>query len=168
MSLVIRPETTADQAAIRQVNWTAFGGEDEPRLVDALREGGYARISLVAEERGQVVGHILFSALPIATPQGYIEVLALAPLAVIPSQQRRGIGSNLVTEALRACRDAGHRAVIVVGHPEFYCRFGFSAERARQLRSPFSGQASMALELVPGALEAVEGNVLYPPPFGVG
>src|SRR5689334_9340325 len=75
MSPIIRPETTADHEAIREVNRTAFAGEDEARLVDALREGGYARLSLVAEEEGRVVGHILFSALTIATPQGNIEAL---------------------------------------------------------------------------------------------
>ena len=166
MSPVIRPETPADHAAIREVNRLAFGGDDEARLVDALRDGGYVRVSLVAEEGGRVVGHILFSDLPIVTAGGTVEALALAPMAVIPSHQRRGIGSMLVREGLRACREAGHRIVVVLGHPEFYPRFGFSAKLAERLRSPFSGPAFMAVELVPGALEGVEGEVRYPPPFG--
>ena len=123
--------------------------------------------SLVAEEGGRVVGHILFSDLPIVTADGTVEALALAPLAVLPSHQRRGIGSLLVREGLRACREAGHRIVVVLGHPEFYPRFGFSAELAERLKSPFSGPAFMAAELVPGALEGVEGEVRYPPPFGL-
>jgi putative acetyltransferase len=165
MSLTIRPETTADHAAIREVNRLAFGGEGEARLVDALREGGYARVSLVAEEEGQIVGHLLFSTLTIATARGEIEALSLAPLAVVPSHQRRGIGSSLVREGLRTCREAGHRIVIVLGHPEFYPRFGFSAKLAEPLRSPYSGPAFMAVELVPDALRGIEGKVRYPPPF---
>lgn len=166
MSPVVRPETTADHAAIRQVNRLAFGREGEARLVDDLRDGGYARLSLVAEEDGQVVGHILFSDLPTVTPGGMVPALALAPMAVIPSHQRRGIGSMLVREGLLACRDAGHRVVVVLGHPEFYPRFGFSAKLAERLESPFTGPAFLALELVPGALEGVEGEVRYAPPFG--
>ena len=75
----------------------------------------------------------------------------------------------LVREGLRTCVEAGHRIVVVLGHPEFYSRFGFSAKLARRLKSPYSGPAFMALELVSGALEGVEGEVQYPPPFdGVG
>ena len=135
----IRPETAADLAAIREVNRLAFDGEDEARLVDALRDGGYVRLSLVAEEEGRVVGHILFSDLPIVTEGGTVQALALAPMAVIPSHQRRGIGSMLVGEGLRTCAEAGHRIVVVLGHPEFYPRFGFSAKMAGRLRSPLLG-----------------------------
>jgi putative acetyltransferase len=163
---VIREETADDHPAIREVNRLAFGREDEGRLVDALRDGGYARVSLVAEVDGQIVGHILFSDLPIVTPEGTVPALSLAPMAVIPSHQRRGIGSMLVREGLRACQDAGHEIVIVLGHPEFYPRFGFSARLAERLKAPISGEAFMALELVPGALEGIEGEVRYPPPFG--
>jgi putative acetyltransferase len=123
---------------------------------------------MVAEVDGQVVGHILFSGLPIMTVVGIVEALSLAPMAVIPLRQGRGIGSMLVMEGLRACTEAGHRIVIVLGHPEFYPRFGFSAKlAAERLKSPFSGPAFMAVELVPGALEGVDGEVRYPPPFGV-
>lgn len=165
MSPIIRPETSVDHAAVREVNRLAFGGGDEARLVDALRDGGYARVSLVAEEGDQIVGHILFSDLPIVTPGGTVPALSLAPMAVIPSHQRRGIGSSLVREGLRACREAGHRIVIVLGHPEFYPRFGFSAKLAELLRCPYSGPAFMAVESVPDALRDIEGEVRYPPPF---
>jgi putative acetyltransferase len=165
MSLVIRPETTADRTSIREVNIPAFGREDEARLVEALRDGGHSLASLVAEEGGQVVGQILFSELPIATEEGTVEALSLAPMAVLPSRQRLGIGSLLVREGLRACRESGHRIVVVLGHPECYPRFGFSAKMGVRLRSPFSGPAFMALELVPGALDGVEGEVRYTPPF---
>jgi putative acetyltransferase len=165
---VVRPERASDLPAIRGVNRLAFGRDEEARLVDALRDGGHVRASLVAEVDGRVVGHVLFSDLTIVTTIGKVEALALAlaPLAVIPSHQRRGIGSKLVREGLRACAKAGHRIVIVLGHPEFYPRFGFSAKLAERLESPFSGPAFMAIELVPGTLEGVEGGVRYPAPFG--
>jgi putative acetyltransferase len=167
MNVVIRSETTADLDAIRHVNRLAFGQDDEARLVDALRGGGYVRVSLVAEQAGQVVGHILFSDLPIHTEAGTVSALALAPMAVVPTFQKQGIGSALVRQGLEECRRQGHQIVVVVGHPHFYPRFGFSSKLAERLISPFSGRESfMSLELVPGALDGVAGRVQYPPPFG--
>lgn len=165
-SMLIRPETIADHEAIRKVNSLAFGQEAEARLVDALRDGGYVRVSLVAEKDGQVVGHILFSDLPIITEGGIVPALALAPMAVLPAQQRQGIGSGLVRRGLEICREQGHRIVIVLGHTDFYPRFGFSAKLAESLSSPFGGGESwMAIELVPQALVGVVGKVQYSPPF---
>jgi putative acetyltransferase len=167
LTTLIRPETAADHAAIRHVNRHAFGQDTEAQLVDALRAGGYLRVSLVAEQAEQVVGHILFSDLPIVTDAGTVPALALAPMAVLPACQRQKIGSALVRRGLEVCRERGHRIVVVVGHPHFYPRFGFSAKLAARLDSPFSGQESfMAVELVPGALQGVSGKVKYPPPFG--
>jgi putative acetyltransferase len=164
--VLIRPETTGDHEAIRQVNRLAFGQDEEARLVDALREGGYVRLSLVAERDGQVVGHILFSELPIITEAGTVPALALAPMAVLPAFQGQGIGSALIRRGLEICRDEGHRIVIVLGHPDYYPRFGFSAKLAESLSSPFGGgQAWMALDLMPGALAGMVGRVQYPPPF---
>jgi putative acetyltransferase len=167
LSVTVRAEKPEDVQAVREVNLLAFGQEDEARLVDALRGGGHARLSLVAEEAGQVVGHILFSDLPIVTPAGMLNALALAPMAVLPARQRQGIGSRLAREGLRACAEAGHRIVVVVGHPDFYPRFGISARLAERLKAPFSGPPFMALELVPGALADVTGEVRYAPPFGL-
>jgi putative acetyltransferase len=167
MILTVHAETPEDLEAVRQVNRKAFGREDEARLVDALRGGGYARLSLVAEEAGRVVGHVLFSDLPIVTQAGTLHALALAPVAVLSDRQRQGIGSRLIREGLRTCAEAGHRVVVVLGHPLYYPRFGFSARLAERLKAPFSGPAFMALELVPGALADVTGEVRYPPPFGL-
>ena len=123
-------------------------------------------MSLVAEMDGQVVGHILFSRVAIVTEFGTVEALSLAPMAVMPDCQRQGIGSKLVEAGLEACRERGHKIIVVLGHPEFYPRFGFSAELAQPLESPFGGgDAWMALELVPGALEGVQGRVEFSPPF---
>src|SRR3954467_9586625 len=96
MNVHIRAEVAADHDAIRRVNRLAFGQDEEARLVDALREGGHVRLSLVAERAGQVVAHILFSDLPIVTEAETIPAIALAPMAVLPEFQNQGIGSALV------------------------------------------------------------------------
>ena len=166
MNILIRPETEADHEAIRHVNCLAFGQDEEARLVDALRGGGYVRVSLVAEAGSQVVGHILFSDLPIITGVGTVPALVLAPMAVLPAFQNQGIGSALVQRGLEECRQQGHRIVVVLGHAHFYPRFGFSPKLAAHLESPFSGGDSfMAVDLVPGALCGVAGRVQYAPPF---
>ncbi len=162
----VRPEVATDHEAIGHVNRLAFGQDDEARLVDALRDGGYLRLSLVAEQGEQVVGHILFSELPIITQASTIPALALAPLAVLPDFQKQGIGSARCAKGLDECRRQRHRVVVVLGHPTFYSWFGFSPKLAASLDSPFSGRESfMAVELVPGALNGVTGKVQYPPPF---
>lgn len=169
MTTRIRQESSADQEAVRHVNRLAFDQDDEAGIVEGLRNGGYVRVSLVAEVEGQVVGHILFSDLPILTDGGTLMALALAPMAVLPEFQRKGIGSALVREGLKVCREAGHRIVIVLGHADFYPRFGFSAKLAEPLASPFGGRdAWMAMELGPETLAGVTGWVRYPPPFGAG
>jgi putative acetyltransferase len=166
MNPLIRPETTADHDAILHVNRLAFGQDAEARLVEALRDGGYVRASLVAEKDQQVVGHILFSDLLIITQAGTVAALALAPLAVVPEFQKQGIGSALVRRGLEVCTEQGHRIIVVVGHPHYYQRFGFSSKLAAHLESPYSGRDSfMAVELVPRALDGVTGRVQYPPPF---
>jgi putative acetyltransferase len=162
---VIRPEAVEDWHAIRSVHRQAFDREDEGRLVDLLRDGGYARLSLVAERAGEIVGHVLFSELSIISSGGPVSALALAPLAVTPNHQRRGVGSQLVREGLIRCGQSGHRIVIVLGHAGYYPRFGFSAQLAARLRSPYAGPNFMAVELDSGALDGVIGDVQYPPPF---
>jgi predicted N-acetyltransferase YhbS len=166
MKVTIRSETSADHEAIRHVNRLAFGQDAEARLVDALRDEGYVRVSLVAERAGQIVGHILFSDLPILTGARTVPALALAPMSVLSEFQNQGIGSALVRCGLEKCRQQGHKIVVVLGHPHFYQRFGFSPKLATHLDSPFSGKDSfMAMELVPEALYGMAGRVQYAPPF---
>ncbi|MCC6790254.1 MAG: N-acetyltransferase [Thermomicrobiales bacterium] len=160
----IREERPGDEEAIREVNRLAFEGELEGRLIDALRTGGYVVASLVADDGGSIVGHALFSTLPIETDRGAVAGAALAPAAVRPARQRAGIGSALIRRGLALCRERGCAAVVVLGHPGYYPRFGFSAELAARLTAPYAGPALMALELVPGALDR-GGTVRYAPPF---
>lgn len=166
-SCVIRSEMPEDEAAVFALNARAFDTDAEARLVDALRRSGDVELSLVAEVEQSIIGHLLLSSLQIETGSTTISSLALAPMAVAPEWQRRGIGSALVIEGLNRARAAGHTSVVVLGHPEFYPRFGFSADLARPLKSPFSGEAWMACELVPGALAGVAGHVRYAGPFGI-
>src|SRR5262245_38973128 len=147
--VTIRPEGPHDLVAIREVNRLAFGGEEEVAIVDRLRADGLVIASLVATDGDLLVGHILFSKLPIDRPRDPLVAAALAPMAVRPERQRQGIGSFLVRAGLDICRKEALPAVVVVGHPDYYPRFGFSAELAAQLSSPFSGPAFMAMELVP-------------------
>lgn len=167
MNVLIRPETPADREGIAEVNRQAFGQADEARLMEELRTGGFVRVSLVAEVDSRIVGHILFSDLPIVSENHTTAALSLAPLAVLPECQRQGIGQALVIEGLATCRSLGHRIVMVLGDPGYYARFGFSPTLAETLDSPFAGEFFMALELVPGSLSNVAGRVTYPPPFGV-
>ena len=164
---VIREDRPSDYAAIRALNNEAFGGDDEGRLVDQLRQDGTVIVSLVAVYNDEVVGHILFSELPIGTPGGVIAGVALAPMAVSPKFHRLGIGSALDRQGLDVCKKRGKAVVVVVGHREYYSRFDFSAELAQRLQSPYAGEHCMALELVPNALDGVTGTLHYPRAFEI-
>jgi putative acetyltransferase len=167
----VRPETPGDIPAIYDVNLRAFGQTAEAQLVDALRWDGdfIPELSLVAADGGRIVGHILFPPVTISSPEGDIAALALAPMAVLPECQGRGIGALLVKEGLATCRRLGHRIVIVVGHPAYYPKFGFFPARERGIDVPFPvpDEALMVTALVEGALEGVHGTVRYPHAFDV-
>lgn len=166
----IRQETPFDIPAIHIVNQKAFGGRDaEAMLVDDIRQSEHfiPELSLVADENGQIVGHILFSRIHVETEDGPVPALALAPMAVLPEYQKIGIGSELVKQGLSTSKRLGHSIVIVLGHSGYYPRFGFSASAAKSLECPYGdcGAAWMALELVAGALQGIRGRVVYPSAF---
>ena len=163
----IRAETEADWAAIDDVNRQAFGRVEEATLVRRLRDDGLVVASLVAEQDQAVVGHLMLSQLPTVVEGRRLQAVALAPVAVRPERQRQGIGSLLVEASVEAARERSVEAIIVLGHPRYYPRFGFSAAAAQGLAAPFSGEAFMALELVPGALAGKAGWVHYPAAFGL-
>jgi len=146
MSMIsIRSAQPRDREAIRLVEEHAFGQPAESGLVDALVTGGDAVLELVAEEDGQVVGHILFSRLHVVEGRGRFPAVALAPLAVEPSFHGTGIGGALVREAHLRLKAAGEKLAIVLGDPAYYGRFGYSHERAAGFDSAWQGEALQAL-----------------------
>ena len=167
MTWRLRDEAPLDCRPIHELNSVVFGRADEPELIDSLRDAGDVVASIVALEADRIIGHILFSKLAVTGSARAVHAAALAPMAVHPARQRSGIGSALVRRGLDVCGARDIEVVIVLGHPAYYPRFGFSAATAARLRAPFSGPAFMALELVPGALEGFEGTVRYAPAFGL-
>ena len=167
--IAIQPEREKDYSAIHEINVLAFGRENEARLVNKIREAldFIPELSLVAIKNGRVVGHILFSRIIIQSKAGSFPALALAPMAVHPKFQNQGIGSKLVRQGLERCRNRGHKIVVVVGHPQYYPRFGFSSARTKGLEAPFPvpDEVFMVLELVRGALHDTTGMVTYPQEF---
>jgi putative acetyltransferase len=165
--IIVRAEAPADLVSIRRVVEIAFGGPLEADLVDALRAAGAMTLSLVAEVDGNVVGHIAFSPVTIDTEAGPFAAVGLAPMAVLPEHQRAGVGTRLAREGLDELRRLGHGAVVVLGHPEYYPRFGF--ERASRFgvrwENECPDEAFMALELRPGALAGRAGVLRYRPEF---
>lgn len=118
----IREERPGDIAAVRAVNRRAFGQDQESNIVEALRTNGGALLSLVAKVNNEVVGHIMYSPLSV---DGTVHGAALGPMAVLPEHQRRGIGSKLIEAGNRKLKDSGYPFIIVVGHSDYYPRFGF-------------------------------------------
>ena len=160
---MIRHARPADHAAIRDIVHAAFGQADEADLVERLRAAGDVMFELIEEdENGEIVGNILYSRLWADSVHLYA---ALAPLAVRPDRQRDGVGKRLTAASLETAKEFGAHAVIVLGHPEYYPKFGFSAQAAAKVKSPYSGSpAFMALALEDGALDEAL-LVAYPDAF---
>jgi putative acetyltransferase len=160
--MLIRNEREADRAAIHALNTATFETPAEADLVDALRQQAHPVVSLVAEENQAIVGHILFS--PVELP-GHPEtrIMGLAPMAVAPGLQNKGIGSALVRAGLEQCRQLGFGAVVVLGHPGFYPRFGFAPATRFGIGCDYEvpEEVFRALELRPGTLRGASGKVRY-------
>ena len=166
--ITVRPETAEDIRAIDVVHISAFGGEAEAQLVSALRESTtYNReLSQVAELGGRIVGHVLLTRVPLRKDGEEKHVLALGPMSVVPSQSHRGIGSELINASIRLAKEKGYGAIVVLGHPEYYKRFGFVQARELQVTCnlPAPEDALTVMEIVEGNL-AGGGHVEYPEPF---
>jgi putative acetyltransferase len=148
----LRPPTGKDFDAIREVVTAAFGREAEALIVDGVRAEGVAMVELVVEDAGEILGYVLFSRMT-TEPAG--RFAGLGPVAVRPDRQGQGIGEALCDAGVAAVRALGADAIVVLGHPDYYPRFGFSHDAAANIASPFADrEAFMALELKPGALAA--------------
>jgi putative acetyltransferase len=163
----IRATTSADAAHVAalhtQAFTAAFGRSNEAALVARMQADGDVVLSLAALVEGRAVGHALWFRLQITLASATSSAVGLGPIAVHPDHQRRGIGSALIRAGHRQLADAGERLVIVLGHPEYYPRFGFSAAAAAAFQAPWSGPAFMALALSPDA--PIAGRVSYPRAF---
>lgn len=158
----IRPERAADVPGIRALNLAAFDTSTEADLVDALRLHADPIVSLVADDSQTIVGHILFSPVTLL-PSPEVRIMGLAPMSVEPARQRQGIGSALIHEGLARCRRLGSGVVVVLGHAEYYPRFGFTPASRFGLQCEYDvpDDVFMALELEPGILRDRPGTIRY-------
>jgi predicted N-acetyltransferase YhbS len=170
MNMLIRQEREKDYDAVYQVVKSAFeqmemASGNEQDLVNRLRKSAafIPELSLVAEMAGRITGHIMFTKMKI----GQHPSLALAPVAVLPAHQKQGIGGKLIEEGHRIARELGYSSVILVGHPDYYPRFGYQRASHWNIQAPFEvpDEAFMVLELREGGLEDVSGTIEYAPEF---
>jgi len=164
----IRKEKDSDKENIWKVNAEAFETEAEANLVNVLRDSGNFFISLVAEEDEEIVGHILFTPVELIGDESGLKLLGLAPMAVLTNLQKKGIGSQLVKTGIEKCSAQGNDAVVVLGYPEYYPKFGFVPSVKFGIKSEYDvpDEAFMVLELKEGSLKGKNGIIKYHPAFG--
>jgi len=167
--IIIRYEQPGDEKAISKVNDLAFGQPNEGKLIEALRRRKefVDRLSIVAEYKADIIGHILFFPVSIRMEKGTRKTLSLAPLAVVPKYQGKGIGGKLILRGLKEARVLGFKSVVVLGHSDYYPRFGFTKASEWGIYCPFRApdDTFMAIELVEGGLEGIRGTVIFPPEY---
>ena len=168
MEIRIRQEVKEDHKRVYEINKRAFGQENESKLIEKIRKGPnfVPELSLVAEKDNEIVGHILFSKIKIVGESEF-ETLALAPMAVIPKLQKQGIGGKLIKKGIEKAIELGFDSIIVLGHKDYYPKFGFQQASKWGIKSPFEvpDEAFMAIELTEKALESRAGVVQYPQEF---
>lgn len=168
MEIRIRQEEKEDHKRVYKINKMAFGQEKESKLIEKIRRGPnfVPELSLVAEKDNEIVGHILFSKIQIVGESEY-ETLMLAPLAVIPELQKQGIGGKLIKKGIEKAKELGVESIIVVGHKDYYPKFGFQKASKWGIKCPFEvpDGAFMGIELTDKALENKAGVVQFPEEF---
>lgn len=174
MNLIIRQETIMDHAEVFGVVQKAFETEpfsdhQEQFLVERLRKSDsfVPELSLVADLDGQIVAYLLLSKIQIKSDHDYHEALALAPVAVLPAYQRKGIGAQLIHRAHEIARDMGFSGIVLLGHADYYPRFGYFSSKTFGIKLPFNvpDENCLAKELYPGAFDSISGTVEYPKAF---
>lgn len=167
----IRTERLSDYSEVFNLNYLAFGNRaDESRLIERIRlsEGFIPELSLVAEENDQIVGHALFSKAEIVEDENRNEIIVLAPIAVLPSNQKTGVGGKLIQEGLKRCEALGFDFVFLIGHPTYYPKFGFKPAREHGFdlkQFNVSDNVFMVFELPEGKTKRIKGELRYPKPF---
>ncbi|MCD6106616.1 MAG: N-acetyltransferase [Caldisericaceae bacterium] len=168
MNIVIRKEEEKDYKQVYEVNKLAFQQENESILIEKIRKGEnfIPDLSLVAEIDNRIVGHILFSKIKIVG-DSIFESIALAPMAVIPAFQKQGVGSKLIKKGMAKAKELGFDSIIVLGHKDYYPKFGFERASKWNIKCPFKvpEEAFMAIALTKKALEDKAGTVKYPDEF---
>ena len=168
--LIIREESPKDINGIYEINKQAFEDESEAKIVNALREADELSLSLVAQINNQIVGHIAFSEVKIDSGAESYDAIGLAPMAILPEYQRRGYGSELVEKGLKILSERGHEIVVVLGHPEYYPKFGFITTDKYGIHCEFEcpAEAFMIKELKQNSLKGIGGTVKFNPKFSEG
>lgn len=169
--MIFRTESVNDFEAVYQLNVLAFGNrEDESKLIERIRnsEQFVPELSIVAEIENEIVGHVLLSRATVEDQEKQSVVIVLAPIAVKPNLQRQGVGSGLIEEGIRRCRDLGYSAILLIGHPDYYPRFGFEPARKyglelKQYEVP--DDVFMVYEVENGKLLEIKGELKYPESF---
>jgi putative acetyltransferase len=162
--MIIRPETREDMKGVHALNELAFGQPLEADIVDKLRNNCDSLLSLVATEKEKIVGHILFSPAEIEGPHGAIKGTGLAPMAVLPGLQRQGIGTLLIKKGIEELKKLRFPFIIVLGHHEYYPRFGFERASLYEIKCQWGGipdEAFMILWLDKSTAGQVSGLAKY-------
>lgn len=159
----IREEKPTDIKKIWDINIAAFETDGEARLINALRDGGTPFLSLVYEQNNDLLGHILFTPVTLGGEHASAHLMGLAPMAVLPGHQNSGIGSALVKAGIQKCTADSCDAIVVLGHPEFYPRFGFRSSVEFGIKSEYEvpDEVFMILELEQNSLDGANGIIKY-------
>jgi putative acetyltransferase len=166
MNVLILPEVPKDYAEVYAVNIAAFDTPAEAKLVEVLRVEAHPYVSLVANEVGEIVGHVLFTPVELSG-HAHLKIMGLGPVAVMPEKQGRGIGSALIKAGLERCKEIDYGAVVVLGHKGYYPRFGFTPSVRFGIGCEYDvpEEVFMVIELVPGYLQGAQGIIHYHPAF---
>ena len=163
--VTIRPEQPDDRSAVRRVYVAAFPTAAEADLVDRLRANGKAAVSLVAQNAGEIVGHILFTAVTFDPPAAVI-AFGLAPMAVLPGHEKHAVGRRLVQNGLAECHARGACVVVVLGEPDYYRRFGFERASRHALRNEFGAEDAFMVFMLDATGHPPPGTLVkYAPEF---